>query len=154
MAATIEQVINALKCKRDRIVGCSLKCPYHVIKRLGDGDAESSTFTVNGAFYFDKCDIIGLCRDAADLLESMSEKSEKHKWHDLRKNPEDLPTKDGDYMCMVNATQHPERPMTYEPWDLGIKGGNKWRDFSGYVFDHFVIAWREIETFEGESNAN
>lgn len=76
-------------------------------------------------------------------LAKLIDNAEKYRLHDLRKNPEDLPTKDGDYMCIVDATKHPERPMTYAPWDLGIKGGNKWRDFSGYVYDHFVIAWRE-----------
>ena len=88
------------------------------------------------------------------MLMSKDERAEKYKWHDLRKNPDDLPTKDGDYMCIVNATKHPERPMTYEPFDLMIEGENKWRGFNGYVCDHFVIAWREREPFEVKDESN
>lgn len=83
----------------------------------------------------------------ADWLEELKELrkyKEKYKWHDLRKNPADLP-KDGKHVL------------------ADIKGGcvnRTWHDSCGwrnatakkarYYSNDRVIAWKEIEEFENE----
>ena len=74
------------------------------------------------------------------------EKAEKYRWHDLRKNPDDLPEADGnsesDYVLVMIGT--PE----WNSWEQAYyhHGKRLWSTYEQNVF-----AWRYIEPFkEGE----
>lgn len=81
-------------------------------------------------------------------------KADEYRWHDLRKDPSDLPKKDGYYLCRVASnyysySYYPYRVMKYQPSDLRSEDSNKWIDREiSYVYNHFVIAWKEIEVEE------
>lgn len=97
-----------------------------------------------GCGYEDECNdcIVTATRMAIEALE----KSEQYKWHDLRKNPNDLPE--------INYDNRKSNEVIV----LGARGGLNiaYRHLSE-VCDAFytkgnrlwsVIAWREIEPFE------
>ena len=73
------------------------------------------------------------------------EKADKYRWHDLRKNPDDLPEADGnsesDYVLVMIGT--PE----WNSWEQAYyhHGKRLWSTYEQNVF-----AWRYIEPFEGE----
>ena len=73
------------------------------------------------------------------------EKADKYKWHDLRKNPDDLPEADGnsesDYVLVMIGT--PE----WNSWEQAYyhHGKRLWSTYEQNVF-----AWRYIEPFEEE----
>lgn len=69
----------------------------------------------------------------------------KEKWHDLRKNPEDLPKKHGEYITNIGLLYYDE-----------LCGRSFWHtpsceacDYSDEVGADEVIAWCEIPKFEG-----
>lgn len=66
----------------------------------------------------------------------MVEKTEKYKWHDLRKNPEDLPENTGVYLV-----KRPTDRCTYCEYTVFVYNTKLWIEQS-------VVAWREIEPFE------
>ena len=73
------------------------------------------------------------------------EKADKYKWHDLRKNPNDLPEADGnsesDYVLVMIGT--PE----WNSWEQAYyhHGKRLWSTYEQNVF-----AWRYIEPFKEE----
>ena len=73
------------------------------------------------------------------------EKADKYKWHDLRKNPDDLPEADGnsesEYVLVMIGT--PE----WNSWEQAYYKHDKrlWTTYEQNVF-----AWRYIEPFEEE----
>ena len=73
------------------------------------------------------------------------EKADKYRWHDLRKNPYDLPEADGnsesDYVLVMIGT--PE----WNSWEQAYyhHGKKMWSTYEQNVF-----AWRYIEPFEEE----
>ena len=73
------------------------------------------------------------------------EKADKYRWHDLRKNPDDLPEADGnsesDYVLVMIGT--PE----WNSWEQAYyhHGKRLWSTYEQNVF-----AWRYIEPFEEE----
>ena len=71
------------------------------------------------------------------------EKADKYRWHDLRKNPNDLPEADGnsesEYVLVMIGT--PE----WNSWEQAYYHHDK-RMWSTYEQD--VFAWRYIEPFE------
>lgn len=77
------------------------------------------------------------------------EEKKQYAWHDLRKNPDDLPQRDMYCICRVNSEYYfPYRVLLYQPFDA--EDSNKWIDRDdGFIPNHFVIAWRELEPFEG-----
>lgn len=67
---------------------------------------------------------------------------EKYRWHDLRKNPDDLPIYDKTYLCVID---------TMGKFINEQKTNNEYRLLCKYqilIFKEFVIAWKEIEPFE------
>lgn len=93
------------------------------------------------------------------ITEWIKLKEEKHKyrWHDLRKNPNDLPD-DGEYSVMVKMLC--EWDSKYRLYEIRMSYRNKilitgnkvgWGVSYPYDFDFdtdSVIAWREVEPFE------
>ena len=85
----------------------------------------------------------------------------KYKWHDLRKNPEDLPSgncyccvlvEDGEYaICeySVDCKCFGET-VTEKHYELQSEPVESW--FEGFDEDFIAIAWRYIEPFEDELN--
>lgn len=66
---------------------------------------------------------------------TLLEKAEKYRWHDLRKNPEDLPNK---YECFFVAYDDAWAGIQYTTCMMG----------SWFWENHNVIAWRKIAPFE------
>ena len=84
--------------------------------------------------------------DACILAVEALEKADKYKWHDLRKNPDDLPEAIGDgyeseYVLVMVGT--PE----WNSWEQAYYHHGK-KLWSTYEQD--VFAWRYIEPFEEE----
>lgn len=74
------------------------------------------------------------------------EKADKYRWHDLRKNPDDLPEAIGDgyeseYVLVMTGT--PE----WNSWEQAYYKHDKqmWS-----TYEQNIIAWRYIEPFEEE----
>lgn len=79
------------------------------------------------------------------IVSKALEKADKYKWHDLRKNPDDLPEADGndesDYVLVMIGT--PE----WNSWEQAYyhHGKRLWSTYEQNVF-----AWRYVEPFEEE----
>ena len=80
-----------------------------------------------------------------DDVKKALEKADKYRWHDLRKNPDDLPEADGnsesEYVLVMIGT--PE----WNSWEQAYYHHDK-KMWSTY--DQNVFAWRYIEPFEEE----
>ena len=83
--------------------------------------------------------------EAIEMAVDALEKSDKYRWHDLRKNPNDLPEADGnsesDYVLVMIGT--PE----WNSWEQAYyhHGKRLWSTYEQNVF-----AWRYIEPFKEE----
>ena len=82
-----------------------------------------------------------------DDVKKALEKADKYRWHDLRKNPDDLPEADGnsesEYVLAMIGT--PE----WNSWEQAYYHHGK-RLWSTY--DQNVFAWRYIEPFKEEAD--
>ena len=82
------------------------------------------------------------------IISKALKKADKYRWHDLRKNPDDLPEADGnsesDYVLVMIGT--PE----WNSWEQAYyhHGKRLWSTYEQNVF-----AWRYIEPFEEEEDA-
>ena len=84
--------------------------------------------------------------EAIEMAVDALEKADKYRWHDLRKNPDDLPKAIGggyesDYVLVMIGT--PE----WNSWEQAYyhHGKKMWSTYEQNVF-----AWRYIESFEEE----
>ena len=79
------------------------------------------------------------------IVSKALEKADKYRWHDLRKNPDDLPEADGnsesDYVLVMIGT--PE----WNSWEQAYYHHDKklWTTYEQNVF-----AWRYVEPFKEE----
>lgn len=81
-----------------------------------------------------------------DVCYKALEKQQKYYWHDLRKDPDDLPIRDGLYAIAID-------------WDVITTGFGQWETVYGIGCGwsclmpgaQSVIAWKEIEPFEEEA---
>lgn len=88
---------------------------------------------------------------AIEALEkqSITEKaSDKYRWHDLRKNPNDLPIKDGLYAVAVKYFAEEKSEIGFGQFENMYGYGSGWSAIMPSCGT--VIAWREIEPFEEE----
>ena len=82
-----------------------------------------------------------------DDVKKALEKADKYRWHDLRKNPDDLPEADGnsesDYVLVLIGT--PE----WNSWEQAYYHHDKklWSTYEQNVF-----AWRYVEPFKEEAD--
>ena len=85
--------------------------------------------------------------EAIEMAIKALERANKYRWHDLRKNPDDLPKADeygcSEYVLVMIGT--PE----WNGWEQAYYHHDK-RLWSTYEQD--VFAWRYIEPFEGEED--
>lgn len=69
------------------------------------------------------------------------EKADKYRWHDLRKNPDDLPNRDCDLLAVRDCMGlHRQAPVNFS--------NGTWFDCIFNETAEDIIAWREIEPFE------
>lgn len=78
-----------------------------------------------------------LCSSAYDIVETLILTAEKYEWHDLRKNPNDVPMKPDLYL-VKRVVSDRFCPSEYAVIVFEREFWNEQR----------VIAWREIEKFE------
>lgn len=69
-----------------------------------------------------------------------------YQWHDIKKNPNDLPKKG---RTILLCTKDFEDDVEYTTGRL-TKYGYETNDCDDYFDDDWVIAWKEIEPFKGE----
>ena len=85
--------------------------------------------------------------EAIEMAVEALEKADKYRWHDLRKNPDDLPEADGnsesDYVLVLIGT--PE----WNSWEQAYYSHNA-KMWSTY--DQSVFAWRYVEPFKEEAD--
>lgn len=104
--------------------------------------------TVTSVFSYPQKDRIN---EAMAVLFRLIEKDEKYRWHDLRKNPKDLPERDGEYYVyqyvyfLTSPDPNSERCEPAYCIDE-FKNGKFMNQFDGGE----LIAWREIEVFKEE----
>ena len=89
--------------------------------------------------------------DAVDMAIEALKKSEKYGWHDIRKNPEDLPQIGTNYadfftVCLDGKDKYGLKYWHFIDTRLYNFDGT-WDTDKGLK----VIAWRETETFEEET---
>lgn len=77
------------------------------------------------------------------------EAAEKYKWHDLLKDPEDLPEKSGFYLIAYRSLPGIVMNPDYIVFYFYRSNEGKYAEWQApnYVT---VIAWKEIEPFDGE----
>ena len=83
--------------------------------------------------------------EAIEMAADALEKADKYRWHDLRKNPDDLPEAD-EYGCseyVLAMTGTPE--WDNHEWAYYNHNTKMWSTYGQNVF-----AWRYIEPFEEE----
>lgn len=108
------------------------RLPFHYDAEVDD-DVYDDTSKVNEILKLNK------------IVSKALEKADKYRWHDLRKNPDDLPEADGndesDYVLVMIGK--PE----WNSWEQAYyhHGKRLWTTYEQNVF-----AWRYIEPFEEE----
>ena len=85
--------------------------------------------------------------DACMLAVEALEKADKYRWHDLRKNPNDLPEADeygrSEFVFVMTGT-----PEWYScEWAYYHHDKKLWS-----IYEQDVFAWRYIEPFEGNKD--
>ena len=94
---------------------------------------------------FMECRTGTISEEAIKMAIEALEKADKYRWHDLRKNPDDLPEADGnsesEYVLVMIGT--PE----WNDWEQAYfhHGKKLWSTYEQNVF-----AWRYIEPFKEE----
>ena len=79
------------------------------------------------------------------IVSKALEKADKYKWHDLRKNPDDLPEAD-EYGCSEYVLVMTGTPEWYScEWAYYHHDKKLWS-----IYEQDVFAWRYIEPFEEE----
>ena len=77
-------------------------------------------------------------------LKELKEYKERYRWHDLRKNPDDLPEDNKDVLVTVKGG------CVNRTWHDSCGWRNATAKRASYYSDKSVLAWREIEEFESE----
>ena len=103
------------------------RLPYHYDAKVDD-DVYDDISKVNEILKLNK------------IVSKALEKADKYRWHDLRKNPDDLPYMDGDYLCFID--NEPYSYCSVCEWD-----NPNWYNYNGTESDN-VIAWQYIEPLE------
>lgn len=83
----------------------------------------------------------------ADWLEELKElrkHKEKYRWHDLRKNPDDLPEDSKDVLVTVKGG------CVNRTWHDSFGWRNATAKKARHYSDKSVLAWKEIEEFEND----
>ena len=124
---------EAIKMFKAIIMAEINRLPYHYDAEVGE-DVYDDTSKVNELLQLNK------------IVSKALEKADKYRWHDLRKNPDDLPEAIGggyesDYVLVMIGT--PE----WNDWEQAYyhHGKKMWS-----IYEQNVFAWRYIEPFKEE----
>lgn len=123
---------EAIKMFKDIIMAEIDHLPHHCDEEVGE-DVYDNTSKVNKLFELNK------------IVSKALEKADKYKWHDLRKNPDDLPEAD-EYGCseyvlvMIGTPEWDNHEWAYY--------NHNTRMWSTPFYEQNVFAWRYIEPFE------
>ena len=124
---------EAIKIFKSIIIAEIDRLPYHYDEEVDDD-------------VYDNIERIDEILELNKIVIKALEKAEKYRWHDLRKNPDDLPEAIGggyesEYVLVMIGT--PE----WNSWEQAYYKHDK-RMWSTY--DQNVFAWRYIEPFKEE----
>ena len=123
---------EAIKMFKSIIMAEIERLPHHYDAEVG-ADVYDDTSKVDELLQLNK------------IVSKALKKADKYRWHDLRKNPDDLPEDNGygesDYVLVMIGT--PE----WNSWEQAYYKHDK-RLWSTY--EQNVFAWRYIEPFEEE----
>ena len=124
---------EAIKIFKSIIIAEIDRLPYHYDEEVDD-DVYDDTSKVDEILQLNK------------IVSKALEKANKYRWHDLRKNPDDLPEAigggdEGEYVLVMSGT--PE----WSSWEQAYYKHDR-RMWSTY--DQNVFAWRYIEPFKEE----
>ena len=124
---------EAIKMFKAIIMAEINRLPYHYDAEVGE-DVYDDTSKVNELLQLNK------------IVSKALEKADKYRWHDLRKNPDDLPEAIGggyesEYVLVMIGT--PE----WNSWEQAYyhHGKKMWS-----IYEQNVFAWRYIEPFKEE----
>lgn len=162
-----------LRCSISPMVNCPLDCPYLSKAEVVKGIPIKSNIVIDGVGYWIMCDADRVAKDAADYIEQLEngskgtgaivvdaeyfkelkkdlreymEKEKKYRWHDLRKNPDDLPE---DFHIVLICLKGYEGDFHGINIAIHNKFTHSWGATNKLSYkDDEVIAWREIEPFE------
>lgn len=81
------------------------------------------------------------------IVSKALKKADKYRWHDLRKNPDDLPEPNEYNESGYVAVMIDRRPHWWDDWDQDYYNHEK-KEWAKY--EQNVRAWRYIEPFEEE----
>lgn len=92
--------------------------------------------------------------EALKVAKIVLEKADKYRWHDLRKDPEDLP-KARERVLFLTIQMSDENELRYWSGEYAQNGEFFNDDYEGYItLGSYplkdIIAWRYIEPFEEE----
>ena len=124
--------------ERNQIKGALLKCAKENENKV------TPTFNVV---------VSSVCKSAVERIEELEKenaglKAGRPQWHDLRKDPNDLPDEGVYLVVWQNARGYRERMiMKYEEDD---EEELHWFDDENDCWDDDIIAWCEIPTFDKE----
>lgn len=94
------------------------------------------------------CDCARCVVEAYRVATEAIEKLIKYQWHDLRKNPEDLPEEGKD---VITCYFYEKRHKFYYEVDTLYWG--QWKQSVDYDMDYWkVIAWKYIDPFEEDED--
>ena len=82
--------------------------------------------------------------DWLEELKELREYKEKYRWHDLRKNPADLPEDNKDVLVTIKGG------CVNRTWHDSCGWRNATAKIARYYSNDRVIAWKEIEDFVDE----
>lgn len=97
-------------------------------------------------------------KEAIDTAIEVMEKAEKYRWHNLRENPDDLPNAGQKVRVVLDCVTGKKNVIdgflgygdyTWYTSDVGYFNRKGSSSDNSIHEAYIVIAWREIETFEG-----
>lgn len=83
-------------------------------------------------------------RQVLDVASYLFDEQNKYKWHDLRKNPDDLPEDNKDVLVTIKGG------CVNRTWHDSCGWRNATAKKARHYSDKSVLAWKEIEEFEND----
>ena len=125
---------EAIKMFKSIIMAEIDRLPHHYDAEIGE-DVYDSTSKVDELLQLNK------------IVSKALKEADKYRWHDLRKNPDDLPEADeygcsGYVLVMIGTPEQDNHEWAYY--------NHNTRGWSTPFYEQNVFAWRYIEPFKGE----
>lgn len=83
-------------------------------------------------------------KQVLDVVSYLFDEQNKYRWHDLRKNPADLPEDNKDVLVTIKGG------CVNRTWHDSCGWRNATAKKARYYSDKSVLAWKEIEEFEND----